>query len=84
MKKLKGLRKDVHGMDFESYTSRIISLSELYNIDDHDEKLTKPKKLTQMRFQIDQTEMKMVNFRKLTTKDIFQMEFCLYCLDIRF
>ena len=49
-KKHKGLRKDVYGMDFESYTSRVISLSELCNIDGCNEELTKPEKLTQMRF----------------------------------
>lgn len=32
-------------MDFESYPSRITSLSKPYKIDDRKEKLTKPKKI---------------------------------------
>ena len=44
-KKHKGFRKDVMGMNFESYFSGIIPLCELQNVHDFNEISTKPKKL---------------------------------------
>ena len=59
-KKHKGLRKDVMGINFQSYASKIIPSSELYNVYDCNEIDTKPIKLTQMRSQIDKIKRKMV------------------------
>ena len=56
------MKKDVRRNEFESYASRILSLSEICN-ESYDE-LNKSKKVTQMRFQIKNTEMKMISIKK--------------------